>query len=566
MVTNGSRAEVGQVLVLADYITTAKRSMHISTGRPATLATRGMVTSPHALASAAGVDVLRAGGSAVDAAIATSAVLAVVYPHMTSIGGDAFWLIHEGRTGAIRYLNGGGKAAAGASIAELTARGIDEIALRGIVPATLTVPGALASWAEAHSAYGRIPLARSLDTAIGYAQDGFAVTERVAGWIADTRADLQQSPEAAAVFMPGGVPPRAGARIANPNLARTLRAFAQAGWSGFYEGEVADEFARYAADHGGFFQASDFKAQRATWGVPLSSRYRGVEIFNTPPPTQGFTVLQMLNILAPFELHRRDFLGPDHLHLLVQAKQLAYYDRDRALADPAFAPVPIERFLSPDYAAARAQVIDLKRALPWDQVPSFGSLAGDTVYIAVVDAQGNAVSLIQSLYGVFGSCMMAGTTGVMLQNRSAYFSLDPAHPNRLEPGKIPLHTLIASMAKREGKLWCVLGCMGADGQPQIQLQAYVGLIDFSLGIQDVLEMPRFLSGRFALGESRDTLHMEARFPAATIDELARRGHVVNRWGDWNELAGHAHGITIDPDNAVLAGGCDPRSDGAAVGW
>ena len=540
--------------------------MNIATGRPATLATRGMVTSPHAIASSAGIDVLRRGGSAVDAAIATSAVLAVVYPHMTSIGGDAFWLIHEGRTGRVRYLGGGGKAAASASIAAFAARGLDEIPFRGILPATVTVPGALASWAEAHAAYGRLPLPQTLDAAIGYARDGFAVTERLAGWIAATRAELAQSPEAAAVFMPGGTPARGGSRIANPDLARTLAAFAEGGWSGFYEGDVARAFAAYAASHGGFFTTTDFAAQRATWGEPLRGRYRDVELFNTPPPTQGFTVLEMLNILAPFELHRREFLGPDHLHLLVQAKQLAYHDRDRALADPAFAPMPLEQFLSTAYAAERASRIDLGRALPWDRVPSFGSLTGDTIYVAVVDDQGNAVSLIQSLYGVFGSGLMAGSTGVMLQNRGAYFSLDPRHPNRLEPGKIPLHTLIASMAKRDGKLWSVLGCMGADGQPQIQLQAYVGMIDFGLGIQQVLEMPRFLSGRFGLGESRDTLHMEARFPRATIDELERRGHPVHRWGDWNELAGHAHGITIDPHSEVLSGGSDPRSDGAAVGW
>jgi len=540
--------------------------MNISTGRPATLATRGMVTSPHAIASSAGVDVLRRGGSAVDAAIATSAVLAVVYPHMTSIGGDAFWLIHEGATGRIRYLGGGGKAAASASIAAFAERDLAEIPFRGILPATLTVPGAVASWAEAHAACGRLPLPRTLEAAIGYARDGFAVTERLAGWIDATRAELAQSPEAAAVFLPGGNPARAGARIANPDLARTLAAFAEGGWSGFYEGDVARTFAAYAASHGGFFTAADFAAQRATWGEPLRSRYRDVELFNTPPPTQGFTVLEMLNILAPFELHRRDFLGPDHLHLLVQAKQLAYHDRDRVLADPAFAPMPLEQLLSAAYAAERASRIDLQRALPWDEVPSYGSLTGDTVYVAVVDGDGNAVSLIQSLYGVFGSGLMAGSTGVMLQNRGAYFSLDPRHPNRLEPGKVPLHTLIASMAKRDGKLWSVLGCMGADGQPQIQVQAYVGMIDFGLGIQEALEMPRFLSGRFALGESRDTLHMEARFPRATIDELERRGHLVNRWGDWNELAGHAHGITIDPESATLSGGSDPRSDGAAVGW
>jgi gamma-glutamyltranspeptidase len=199
-------------------------------------------------------------------------------------------------------------------------------------------------------------------------------------------------------------------------------------------------------------------------------------------------------------------------------------------------------------------------------VPSYGSLKGDTVYVAAVDRDGNAASLIQSLYGVFGSCTVAGRTGVVMQNRSAYFSLDSAHPNRLEPGKIPLHTLIASMAKRNGKLWAVLGCMGADGQPQIQLQLYSAMIDHGLDIQQAIEMPRFLSGRFALGEARDTLHIEGRFPAATIAALQERGHVLNQWGDWHELAGHAHGITIDSNEGVLSGGSDPRSDGAAIGY
>jgi gamma-glutamyltranspeptidase/glutathione hydrolase len=199
-------------------------------------------------------------------------------------------------------------------------------------------------------------------------------------------------------------------------------------------------------------------------------------------------------------------------------------------------------------------------------VPSYGSLTGDTVYVAAVDADGNAASLIFSLYGVFGSCVTSAATGVVLQNRSAYFSLDPAHPNRLEPGKVPLHTLIASLAFKNEKLWAVLGCMGADGQPQIHLQAYVAMIDYGRDIQQVLAAPRWLSGRFALGEARDTLHIEARYPRETIDELARRGHPIERWGEWEELAGHAHGITIDPATGMRSGGCDPRSDGAAIGY
>jgi gamma-glutamyltranspeptidase/glutathione hydrolase len=544
----------------------SSKFFEIRTGRPATLGTKGMVTSPHSLASAAGSDVLRAGGSAIDAAIATSAVLAVVYPHMTGVGGDAFWLVHDGASGEVKYLNGGGKAAAGASLDAMARRGCKEIPLRGIVPATLTVPGAVASWIAAHEAHGRLPLSRVLESAISYARDGFAVGARLAGFAAVMRDELAQQAEAAALFLPGGEPLRAGSKMRNPALADTLQAIAEHGWAGFYQGPVAAEMERFSRDGGGFFGQADFQNQRASWGAPLAGTYRDVTIYNTPPPTQGFSVLEMLNLIEPWEPHRMELLGPDRVHLLVQAKQVAYHDRDRVLADPAFADVPVERLISKEHARERGRLIDMRSALRWDQVPSYGSLAGDTVYVAAVDRDGNAASLIQSLYGVFGSCTVAGRTGVVMQNRSSYFSLDAAHPNRLEPGKIPLHTLIASMAKREGKLWAVLGCMGADGQPQIQLQLYSAMIDGGLDIQQAIEMPRFLSGRFALGEERDTLHIEARFPAATIAALQERGHILDRWGDWHELAGHAHGITIDAAEGVFSGGSDPRSDGAAIGY
>ena len=539
--------------------------MDIRTGRPVTLAPHGIVTSPHSLASAAGVNALRAGGSAIDAAIAASAVLAVVYPHMTGLGGDAFWLIHNGGSGEIKSLNGGGRAAAAATLASLEARGLSEIPLRGIVPATLTVPGAVASWTAAHDVHGRLPLKRVLEAAIGYAREGFPVTGRLASFIDLMRDDLAQQPEAAALFLPGGEAATPGTKLTNRDLANTLEAIADQGWSGFYGGSVAAEMLRFSRERGGFFQPVDFEAQRARWDAPLTGQYRDVTIFNTPPPTQGFTVIEMLNLVEPFEPHRMDLLGPDRLHLLVQAKQIAYHDRDILLADPAFADVPIDRLVSREYAHRRRRLIDPVSTLRWDQVPSYGSLAGDTVYIAAVDRDGNAASLIQSLYGAFGSCVVAGSTGVVLQNRGAYFSLDPAHPNRLEPGKIPLHTLIASMAKRDGKLWSVLGCMGADGQPQIQLQLYTGMIDFGLDIQEAIELPRFLSGRFALGEARDTLYMENRFPADTLRALEQRGHAIHRWGPWNEQAGHAHGITIG-SQGILSGGADPRSDGAAIGY
>ena len=540
--------------------------MQITTGRPVTLAPRGMVTSPHALASQAGVDVLRAGGSAVDAAIATSAALAVLYPHMTGLGGDAFWLIYDGATHRVRHLDGGGRAAASADLAAFASRGLREIPYRGILPATVTTPGSVASWGEAHAAYGRLPLARGLESAIGYAREGYPVTTRLAAWIAACANDLAPHAASAELFLPGGDAPRPGALLRNRGLARTLEAVASEGAAGFYAGEVGFTLAGFVATEGGFFTENDLKAQDARWSEPLVGSYRGVTLYETPAPTQGFTVLEMLNLLQPFELHQQPFLAADPVHLMIQAKQLAYHDRDRHLADPRFVDVPIERLISRAHADGRRPLMDLRRALPWDQVPSYGSLSGDTVFIATVDADGNAVALIHSLYGVFGSAVVAGETGVVLQNRGAYFSLDPAHPNRLEPGKTPLHTLIASMAFRDDRLWGIVGCMGADGQPQIHLQTWVNLIDHRLDIQQALEAPRWLSGRFGLGEPRDTLHIEARFPAATIDELGRRGHLLDRWGDWNELAGHAHGILIDPLNGMLHGGSDPRSDGAAIGY
>ena len=369
---------------------------------------------------------LRAGGSAIDAAIATSAVLAVVYPHMTGVGGDAFWLIHDGRTGEVKYLNGGGKAASSASLTSMRERGLSEIPLRGVVPATVTVPGAVASWIEAHDFYGRLKLSRVLDAATSYARDGFPVTARLAGLIEKMREELVKQREAAALFFPDGVAPPAGAMLRNPGLAETMQAIADRGWSGFYAGPVAAEMARFSESAGGLFRLGDFERQKATWGKPLVGRYRDVEIYNTPPPTQGFTVLEMLNLLEPQDLHRVNLLGPDRIHLLVQAKQIAYHDRDQLLADPAFADVPVEHLISKDYARERSRLIDPNSALSWDKVPSYGSLAGDTVYVAAVDRDGNAASLIQSLYGGFGACMVAGRTGVILQNRGAYFSLDPS--------------------------------------------------------------------------------------------------------------------------------------------
>jgi gamma-glutamyltranspeptidase len=531
-----------------------------------TLAYRGMVAAPHALASEAGVEVLKAGGSAVDAAIAANAVLNVVYPHMSGIGGDAFWLIYDSAAREVRSLNAAGRAASGATIEWFRERGMSGIPHRGVVSGTLTVPGSVDGWCEAHGAYGRLPLRRLLEAAIDYARDGFPVTAPLSEWTKQAAEVLQQTPEAT-IYLPGGEPPREGQRMVLSDLAQTLELVADGGRGAFYEGEVAREICKYAREHGGFGDEADWADQRAEWGDSVSASYRSITIHETPPPTQGVSALQALNLVEHFDLGGMDHLGPDHVHLLVEAAKVAFHDRNRFIADPEFADVPSERLISKAYAEERANLIHMDRVLPWDQIPSTeAKLAGDTVYVCAVDAEGNAASLIQSLYMGYGSGVVAGKSGVLLQNRGAYFSLDPEHPNRCEPRKQPFHTLIASLAFNSGDPWAVFGAMGADGQPQIHLQFYTSVIDFGRSSREAIESPRWLFGRYALGEPRNLLNVESRFPTATLVELEHRGHLLNRWGPWQERVGHANGIVIQPGTGALMGASDPRSAGAAIGY
>lgn len=530
--------------------------------RAPTLAPRGMVTSPHALASEAGVAALRAGGSAVDAAIAANAVLAVAYPHMAGLGGDAFWLIHDARRREVRALLAAGRAPAAATLREFERRGLGQIPPRSLL--AVTVPGAVDGWAEAHRAYGRLPWRSLFEAAAGYARDGVPVTAKLKDWIERTLPVLSAQPTSARIFLPGGALPRVGDRLIQHDLARTIGLVAEHGREGFYGGEVARAIVAFSREGGGLHSEADFAAQRSEWAEPLVGRYRGVTIFETPPPSQGFVALLLLHMLEADDVGALPHLGPDHLHLLVEAKKVAFADRNRYLADPAFAKVPVARLVSREYARERRRLIRPDRASVWDQVPA-GSLEGDTVYVAAVDAEGNAASLIQSLYMGFGSGVVAGETGVLLHNRGAYFSLDPGHPNCLEPGKRPMHTLMASLAFRDDRLWLAFGCMGADGQPQIHLQVYSALLDHGLDLAAAIAAPRWLAGRFAIGDPREFLNLDGRIPRETRAALEARGHAVNVWPPWDELTGHAHGVMI-LENGVRLGVADPRSDGSAAGY
>ena len=542
--------------------------------RPTVLGPRAMVATPHYLASAAGLRVLHAGGNAIDAAIAAAAVCSVVYPHMCSIGGDAFWLIYNAQTATVRGLNGSGRSGVRCSIEQYQKSGYATIPSRGFLAAN-TVPGAVDSWGVAY-AYGqehfgsRLSWASLLEDAIAYAEAGFAVTQSQEQWTirdtmdaANTLGTLQQFEGFRRTYLTtSGAPYQAGERMRQPALAQTFKAIASQGSRELYEGAVARAIVQYLARHHGMLTAEDFQAQQAEWVEPLHTTYRGYDAYGLPPNSQGLTALQLLNILEHFDVAGMGEENPDYYHVQIEATKLAFADRDRWITDPDFQPVPLAHLLSPTYAQQRASLIDMQCASPYYTA---GDMPGDTVYIAVVDAAGHAVSMLQSLYFDFGSGIVAGDTGVLLQNRGSFFSLDQAHVNRLAPRKRTFHTLIPAMLLLHGHLFLVYGTMGGEGQPQTQAALVSRIVDFGYEVQAAIEAPRWLYGRTWGMATRD-LFLEGRIPPPIVQELARRGHPVRVVAPWNELLGHAQAIRIDPATGVRQGGADPRGDGLAVGY
>ena len=532
-----------------------------------------MVSSPHYLASEAGAAALRRGGTAIDAAIATAAVLSVVYPHMCSIGGDNFWLIWDVRAGALKALNGSGRSGARCTIEFYQGQGAgDAIPYRGFLAAN-TVPGAVDGWAAAHE-YSRTrmgsPLqwADLLQDAIRYALDGYAVTPSQEFWTgvnldtaAGPRRNLQRFDGFRRTYLtPAGRPYHSGQILRQPALARTLQSIATEGGRAFYEGGIARRIAASLEAGGGILDAQDFAEHRSDWVEPLSVRYRDVEAISLPPNTQGLAALSILNILHHLDVKSFGEGTADHVHAVVEATKLAFADRDRWVTDPAFLRAPTDHLLASEYGRARAREIDQRKAGSYAP----GEVDGDTVYLCAVDPARNAVSLIQSIYHDFGAAIVAGDTGVLLQNRGTFFSLDPRHPNRLEPRKRTFHTLIPSMLLLGGRPFLVYGCMGGEGQPQTQAAMVTRVVDFGHNVQQAIEAPRWLYGR-AWGEATGALQIEGRFPAPVTEELAHRGHEVRRVEDWTDTMGHAQAIFIDPTTNVLWGGADPRGDGAAIG-
>ena len=531
--------------------------------RPVTMAPHGLVASPHYLASQAGVEILKLGGTAVDAAIATNAVLNVVYPHMCGIGGDAFWLIYDSSRKDLVFLNASGRSPYAATIDYFHKAGMNSIPPRGLLSAT--VPGAVDGWFAAHSRYGNLSMPALLEPAIRYARRGYPITHILSFKIQEAAAELSRFPTSKNLFLPGGKAPKPGDVLTNAGLGKSLERIAREGRDVFYKGEICREIVQFSQENGGLLTERDFHETGSTWGRPASTTYRDYTVSETPPNSQGLAALMILNLVENYDFSSLGYQSPDHLHLLIEAKKVAFTDRTRYISDPEAVKIPVKELLSKDYAAERRSLIRRDRAAEASAILP-GSFGGDTIYLCVVDEAGSAVSLIQSLYFSFGSAVVAGGTGILLQNRGAYFSLDPNHVNCLAPHKRTFHTLMASMTFKGGKPYMVFGTSGADGQPQTHVQVMTSVFDFGLDIQSAIEAPRWLSGRYLINQPDGTLALEGRFSAEVIEELQKRGHQVNVVENWSSVMGSAHGIIIHPENGLRMGGSDPRSDGAAIGY
>jgi oxamate amidohydrolase len=530
------------------------------TGRQPVLATHGAVAAPHHGAAQAGLSTLQRGGSAVDAAISANAVLAVVYPHMAGLGGDLFAQVWDAGAGELLGVNASGRAGAAATIDWYQSRGHQRIPARGPL-ACVTVPGAVDGWWQLHQRLGRLPWESLFSAAIELASDGFAVPESVAAWSIPNAEILDADPTARAAFRPDGRPLRMGDRIALPKLAESLRQIAQGGPDVFYRGTIAEQICTYLEERGGLLTPDDFALSRTTWVAPISTTYRGRTVHQLPPNTQGFAALEILGLLDGLDVAALGDTSAEYVHTLAEAARIAFQDRDRYLSDPEFTDIPLDRLLSAEHLAMlRSQLDPNKKGGP-EAAPA----PGGTCYLCAVDRDGNAVSLIQSVFFDFGSGVVAGDTGILMQNRGSFFSLDPSHPNRIEPGKRTFHTLIPAMLFEDGQPTLVYGTMGGEGQPQTQAAVVTRVVDFGFDVQRAIDAPRWLYGR-TWGTESAALSLEADLGTEVADRLADLGHDVRVTPRWSDTMGHAQAIQIDRERGVYWAAADPRSDGAAAGW
>lgn len=527
----------------------------VKTGRSIVRAASGCVASSQPLASQVGLDVLKRGGNAIDAAIAMAAMLNVTEPMMTGIGGDAFMLVYSSKTKELKGLNASGRAPRALNLDYFKKKGIKSMPIEGMEP--ITVPGAFDGWVTLLEKYGTMKMADLLAPAIEYAEQGFPVMEKTAeDWESET-AKLKKTPAAAANYLPDGRAPRAGEIFRQKNLARTFRALARGGRDAFYKGEIARQIVDYCQKNGGFLTMQDFAEHRSEWVEPISTNYRGYTVYECPPNGQGITALITLNILEGFDLAAMRSQPELYYHTLIEATKLAFADRNKFIADPAFAKVPVSELLSKQYAASRRALIDPNKVI---DSPAPGQVVNDsdTTYFTVIDKDRNAVSFINSLYELFGSGIVAGDTGIILHDRGAGFSLDPSHANRIEPGKRPFHTIIPAMVFKDGKLLLSFGVMGGGIQPQGHVQVLTNFIDLGMNLQQAIEAPRF---RYL---TATRVLLEDAMTDSVIGRLIEKGH--QRATERGVSMGGGQAIMIDPASGTLMGASDPRKDGMALGY
>lgn len=519
--------------------------------RPTIRAANGVVASGHHLATAAGLAALRDGGSAVDAAIAAAAVAAVVLPKATSIGGDVFALVYDAGKSEVVAFNGSGAASLS----------LDGEALRGGYPERgaimSTVPGCVAAWSDLIEAYGRLGLDRDLEPAITYADEGFAVSDALSAAITAEAPLLSRDPECARTYMPRGRSPRPGEILQQPELATSLREIARHGADAFYKGALADRIVEGVAALGGAITGADLEAHRTDRPDPVSVEYGGLRVYGQPPVSQGHVLLEELAIVSGMDLRRMGWGSADLVHAMVEAKKLAFADRDAYAGDPRAVDFDPKRLLDPAHAAARRKAIGGRAA---DRVEAGSpAVASHTTFLAVADRDGNVVTLIESVFSGFGAATMIPGTGILLNDRLRGFSLDPASPNAIAPGKRPVHTLNTVMALDGRAPRFAFGTPGRQAQVQTNFQLAVGLIDFGLDVQTVIEEPRWYH------ERGRTLELEARFPDEVQRALAGKGHEIELLGRWDPTTGGAQAISVG-ENGVFAAGADPRREGVAAGY
>ncbi|MEO3433760.1 gamma-glutamyltransferase [Inquilinus sp. CAU 1745] len=521
-------------------------------GRSTVHAANGMAATSHPLATGVAVDILKAGGNAIDAAIAASATLAAVEPQSTGIGGDCFALLCLAGADRVLAFNGSGRSPRAATLDFFIEQGITAIALDSAHAATL--PGAVDAWIALHRDHGRMEFARLMEPAIRYARDGYPVHARVRfDWL--NAADLLRgNEEARRVFLPGDKTPEEGDMHRQPKLAETLAVIAREGRKGFYEGPIAEAMARTLRAHGGLHDVEDFAAVQGDYVEPVSTAYRGYEIHQVPPNNQGLTALIMLNILEGFDLAALEPMSSDRTHLEIEAGRLAFAARNATLSEQVAMGVRAEDLLSKEWAGRLRSKIVPDRAMTG--IPDLGLGKSDTVYVSVVDRDLNAVSFINSIYHSFGCGILCPETGVMFQNRGASFRIDPDHPNRIGPSKRPLHTIMPGMATRNGRALMPYGVMGGDYQPFGHARFLTGIIDYGQDVQQALDAPRV----FATG---DMVEIEKSFPGPTIAGLIARGHALRLAPD---PLGGGQAVMIDHERGILSGGSDPRKDGCALGF